>query len=148
MGLARPVPVLVGWALSCMLAAFGVAKLDVETTTGSVLDRADPAWSFYQDSQAAFGGDEILVIALESDAPLDPGILERAVEITEGLEGTPGVRSVDSVTTVPLVTARPDGFLSLDAAFGDGVPDSMGELLGIVVSSPGGSLGSSKPRFW
>ena len=131
MGLARPVPVLVGWALSCMLAAFGVAKLNVETTTGSVLDRADPAWSFYQDSQAAFGGDEILVIALESDTPLDRGILERVVEITEDLEDTPGVRRVDSVTTVPLVTARPDGFLSLDAAFGDGVPDSMGELLGI-----------------
>jgi predicted RND superfamily exporter protein len=123
--------VLAGWALSCLLAAFGVAELDVETTTGSVLDRADPAWSFYQDSQAAFGGDEILVIALESDAPLDRGTLEKVVEITEGLEGTPGVRRVDSVSTVPLVRTRPDGFLSLDAAFGDGVPDSRDELLEI-----------------
>ena len=130
-GLTRPVSVLAGWALCCLLAAFGVAKLDVETTTGSVLDRVDPAWAFYQDSQAAFGGDEILVIALESAAPLDRGILERVVEITERLEGTPGVRRVDSVSTVPLVTARPDGFLSLDAAFGDGVPESRDELLEI-----------------
>jgi len=91
---------------------------------GSVLDRADPAWSFYQDSQAAFGGDEILVIALESDVPMDRGILERVIKITEGLEDAPGVRRVDSVSTVPLVTARPDGFLSLDAAFGDGIPAS------------------------
>ena len=71
------------------------------------------------------------MIALESDAPLDRGLLKRVVEITEGLGDTPGVRRVDSVSTVPLVTARPDGFLSLDAAFGDGVPDSRDELLRI-----------------
>jgi predicted RND superfamily exporter protein len=65
-----------------------------------------------------------LVIALESDTQLDPGILERVVEITEGLEDAPGVRRVDSVSTVPLVRARPDGSLSLDAAFGNGIPDS------------------------
>ncbi len=120
-----------GWLLACLLAAFGVAKLDVETTTGSVLDRTDPAWSFYQDSQTAFGGDEILVIALESEAPLDRGTLEKVIEISEQLEETPGVRRVDSVSTVPLVTARPDGFVSLDAAFGDGVPESRDELLEI-----------------
>jgi predicted RND superfamily exporter protein len=93
------------------------------------LDRIDPAWSFYQDSQAAFGGDEILVIALESDAPLDRGILERVLQITEGLEGTPGVRRVDSVSTVPLVRARPDGSLSLDAPFSDEVLESTDDEL-------------------
>jgi predicted RND superfamily exporter protein len=86
---------------------------------------------FYQDSQADFGGDEILVIALESDIPLGRDVLERISELTEGLEDTPGVRRVDSVTTVPLVTARPDGYLSLDAAFANGIPDSRDEILAI-----------------
>jgi predicted RND superfamily exporter protein len=121
--------VLAGWLIGCLIAAFGIAKLDVETTTGSVLDRADPAWSFYQDSQTAFGGDEILAIALESETPLDRGTLEKVVEISERLEETPGVRRVDSVSTVPLVRARPDGLVSLDAAFADGVPESRDELL-------------------
>lgn len=119
------------WLLGCLLAAFGVARLEVETTTGSVLDRADPAWSFYQDSQTAFGGDEILAIALESDAPLDRGLLEKVAELTEELEDAPGVRRADSVASVPLVRARPDGFVSLDAAFGDGLPESREELLEI-----------------
>lgn len=129
LGLARPRSVLLVWACVGALAAVGVGRLEIETSTDSVLDRGAEAWSFYQESQARFGGDEILTILIEGDEPFDPEILAEVLQLTDTFQGYPGVWRVDSLATVPLVHATPRGDLSLDAALSDGLPQTHGQEL-------------------
>ena len=48
--------------------------------------------------------------------------VQTVYDLTQEMEGLTGVRRVDSLRTVPVIEARPDGSLSLDPALGDGVP--------------------------
>jgi hypothetical protein len=91
-------------------------RLRIETSTDSVLNRSGPEWSFYQRSQALFGGDEIVVVAIEGESSFDPALFEKVRELTDALEGLPGVRRVDSLASVPVVSGRPDGALDLSPA--------------------------------
>ena len=58
-GQRRPKLTLLAWALLGALAIPGVARLQIETSTDSVLDRRGVKWAQYQDSQRRFGGDEM-----------------------------------------------------------------------------------------
>jgi len=124
LSLERPRAVLVAWALLAVLATPGVLRLDVETSTDSVLDRHSGAWRFYQESLERFGGDEILTLLIEGEEPFDPETLREVERLTERFEQVPGVWRVDSLATVPLVSATPDGALSLAAALDAGLPVS------------------------
>jgi hypothetical protein len=110
------------WVLVAGAATVGVLRLQIETSTDSVLDRSGEPWRFYQRSQDRFGGDEILALVIEGKEAFDPAILMKSVELTAALEPLPGVRRVDSLATVPLVQVTPDGAVSLDPALEDGVP--------------------------
>jgi predicted RND superfamily exporter protein len=123
-GLRHPRWTLACWAAAMVAAVPFVLQLSIETSTESVLDRSDPAWAFYERSQEIFGSDEFVAVMLESEQPFDPLVLRRIVDLTKEIERIPDVRRVDSLASVPLVEARPDGSLSLDAALGDGVPSS------------------------
>jgi hypothetical protein len=118
----RPGRVLASWLLLAAVASLGVFRLEVETSTDSVLDRSGEGWRFYQEVQERFGGDEIVVLVIEGREPFDPGMLAEVVRITNALEELPGVRRVDSLATVPLVRATADADISLDAALAGGVP--------------------------
>ncbi len=120
----HPVRTLGVWAVVLVLAGFGVASLEIDTTTDSVLDRTGEEWAYYQSSQSRFGGDEIVVVSLEGDRPFDPEVLAEVGRLTTAFEGLPGVRRVDSLASVPLIRVRGDGTLNLDAALEDGVPES------------------------
>ena len=113
LGLERPRQVLAFWLLLGGVATLGIQRLQIETSTDSVLDRADPARSFYQHSQSLFGGDEIVAVVIEGDQPFDPEVLARVVQLTETLQAAPGVRRVDSLATVPLIHMTPRGDVSL-----------------------------------
>jgi predicted RND superfamily exporter protein len=119
--------VLGTWGLLLLLCLPGLARLRVDTSTDSVLDRSDPAWAFYQESQERFGGDEILVVALQAQAPFDPAALREVSRLTDVFEGLPGVRRVDSLATVPVVYATPDGVLELHPAL-ERAPEEPAEL--------------------
>jgi predicted RND superfamily exporter protein len=120
----RPGRVLGIWAGVLLVAALGVARLEIDTTTESVLDRSSPEWGYYQRSQALFGGDEIVVVSLAGDGPFDPAALREVVRLTDAYRALPGVRRVDSLRSVPLIRVTADAGLNLDAALADGVPDS------------------------
>ena len=122
LGLNHPRAVLLMWVLVAGVATIGVLRLQIETSTDSVLDRSGEAWSFYQSSQDHFGGDEILALVIEGNRTFDPSVLSKSVELTEALEPLAGVRRVDSLATVPLVHVTADGAVSLDAALEGGVP--------------------------
>ncbi len=122
LGLNHPRAVLLIWVLVAGVATIGVLRLQIETSTDSVLDRSGEPWRFYQSSQDHFGGDEILALVIEGKEAFDPAILMKSVELTEALESLAGVRRVDSLATVPLVHVTADGAVSLDAALEDGVP--------------------------
>jgi predicted RND superfamily exporter protein len=118
----HPLPTLGVWAAVLGLAGVGVARLEIDTTTESVLDRSSPEWSYYQHSQELFGGDEIVVVSLAGEEPFDPGVLSEIGRLTDAYERLPGVRRVDSLRSVPMIRVTPDGSLNLDAALADGVP--------------------------
>jgi len=117
---ARPGLVLVVWVALAAAATPGVLRLGFETTPSSFLDTLSPPWAFYQSSLDRFGGDEIVVVALEGEGPWDPAALSDVVRITRRLERLPEVRRVDSLATVPIVRARPDGTLDLAPALPGG----------------------------
>jgi predicted RND superfamily exporter protein len=112
------------WAAILVVAAIGVARLRVDTTTDSVLDRGAEPWSYYQSSQERFGGDEIAVVALTGSAPFDAAVLREVRRLSRAYAQLPGVRRVDSLASVPLIRATPDGTLVLDGAIEAGVPDT------------------------
>ena len=116
LGVRRPVAVLVAWLALAVLAIPGLQRLEVDTSTDSVLDRQHPAWQVYQASQDDFGGDEIIVIALAGDRPHDPAVLTRLAELSDRLEGLEGVRRLDSLATVPVVWVNDAGELELEPA--------------------------------
>ena len=122
LGLKKPGAVLLMWMLVAGVATIGVLRLQIETSTDSVLDRSGEPWRFYQTSQDRFGGDEILALVIEGKEAFDPTILSKLLELTEALEPLAGVRRVDSLATVPLVHVTSDGVVSLDPALEDGVP--------------------------
>jgi len=108
--------VLAAWALLTAVAGVGVARLEFATAPSSFLDRLSPEWAFYQESLARFGGDEVVVVALAADRPWDPAVLADVARLTREFAALPGVRRVDSLSTVPIVRVRPDGVLDLSPA--------------------------------
>jgi len=112
----RPRTILSIWALISALAGLGVADLKVDTGTSTFLNRSDPAWEKYQRSLREFGGDEIVVVALEGARAYDPKILNEILEFSSIFEEIPGVRRVDSIASVPVIFATTDGSLSLEPA--------------------------------
>ena len=120
----NPRIVLAIWATILLLATAGVRQLDVDTSTDGVLDRNGEAWSFYQKSLSLFGGDEIIVAAIPSEIPFDPDALALVERITREISEVAGVRRVDSLSSVPLIDAAPDGALNLDPALASGIPRS------------------------
>ncbi len=120
----RPWTVAGIWLVVLAIGGVGVASLEIDTTTDSVLDRSGAEWAYYQDSQARFGGDEIVVVSLEGATPFDPKALAEVERLTRAYERLDGVRRVDSLASVPMIRSAPDGSLDLTSALERGVPDS------------------------
>ena len=129
--LRRPRRTLLFCALAVGVCALGLVRLRIETTTDSVLNRATPEWALYQRSQDLFGGDEFLTVAIEGDGAWDAAALRRVAALTDALEGLPGVRRVDSLASVPVVSVTPDGDLRLDPAL-SALPADDGALVAAV----------------
>ena len=121
--LRRPRATLAVWGGLTALAALGAARLEIDTTTSSFLDRSGPEWRLYQRSLERHGGDEFLTVAVEGRSPFDPEALREVHELSEALAGLPGVRRVDSLRTLPLATATPDGSLDLEPGLAAGPPE-------------------------
>ncbi len=124
---SRPRIVLLTWLVLLIAATPAVVNVSISTSTDSVLDRSDPAWAFYQASVDRFGGDEVLVVALESERPFDADLLRKLNVLSRRLGQIAGVRRVDSLSTVPLVRVDDQGVLDLSAALESGVPKSAEE---------------------
>lgn len=112
----QPVFVLALWAAVALASTAGVARLRVETSTDSVLNRSNSTWRFYEHSQDLFGEDEVIVVALEADRAFDARMLEDVRFLSREFEKLPNVRRVDSLATVPVIRVDADGDLNLAAA--------------------------------
>jgi len=115
----RPRLVLLAWCALVGTSGLGIVRLEVDNATASFLDRTDPAWQVYQGSLQQFGGDEILVVAIEGETRFDARVLARVRQLSSEFETLPGVGRVDSVSTVPLVWTAPDGSLDFNPAVND-----------------------------
>ena len=118
----HPWGIIAVWLVVMALLVPGLARLQIETSTDSVLDRSHPDWLVYQQAQNVFGSDEVLVVALSGDRPLDPDTLRLVARLTEELEGLEGIRRVDSLSTVPAISLDADGDLDLRPSL-EGGPD-------------------------
>ncbi len=116
------------WIAVSITLASTLLRLDLDTSTSTFLDQSSPAWAVYQHSLDQYGGDEFIVVALEASEPFARETLVEIESLTSAMESLPGVRRVDSLSTVPLIRAGPEGELILDAALEDGVPESAAEL--------------------
>jgi uncharacterized protein len=123
-GVRRPVITLTVWLALIALCAPFVFRLQIETATESFLDRTSADWRRYERSQDLFGGDEIVTILLEDSTPFGWQGLEAVLRVSRQLERIDGIRRVDSLATVPLVWADPNGTLSLDPALTSDMPTS------------------------
>lgn len=110
------------WATLVAVAGLGMLRLEIDTTIGSALNRSDPSWAVYQRSLDRYGGDEFVTVAFEGSEPFDPEALRAVLELTHRFEAIPGIRRVDSLATVPLIRADPQGDLLLEAPLEAGVP--------------------------
>jgi predicted RND superfamily exporter protein len=126
----RPGLVFAIWAVLAGFASLGVAQLTIDTSTDSVLERTGAEWQFYQASQDLFGGDELIVVALETEQPLAPSALTAVRTLTDELLEIEGVRRVDGLASVSLIRATPDGGLDLSAALErrDEIPSTAAEV--------------------
>jgi predicted RND superfamily exporter protein len=100
-----------------------LARLQIDTSTDSVLDRNDAAWQTYQQSQKLFGGDEFLVVAFTGSTPFDPEVLSKVERLSALATNLEGVRRVDSLSTVPVIRLDAAGDLDLRAALEEGPTD-------------------------
>jgi hypothetical protein len=112
----RPGAVIGAWFVVCLLAGAGAAQLEFDPTTESILAQEGSAWRFYRESLDQYGGDEILVVALESERAFDPALLARVAALSSELAQVHGVRRVDSLATVPVIRTDASGDLLLDPA--------------------------------
>ena len=115
-GIQNPRIMLLAWLSVAVVASFGVIRLNIETSTDSVLDRNGPSWSFYQESQRRFGGDEIVTYLIDGEIPFDPLALDKVIERSREFARLDGVWRVDSLATVPLIHSSPNGDLSMEPA--------------------------------
>ena len=120
--LTRPRRTLAIWAGVLALAVVGALGVGIDTSTDSLLDRGDPAYAFHRHSQSLFGGEEVLVVAVEGREPWEAEALAEVARLSQALEGLPQVRRVDSIDTVPLIRVRGGAELVLDAPLAGGVP--------------------------
>ena len=110
------------WGCALLVLSPGVAALRIDTSTGSIVDRADPAYAFHKYSQDLFGGEEVLVVALRSEEPFDRRHLTEVSRLTDVFEQLPDIRRVDSLSSTPLIHVNEAGDLELDAPLDAGVP--------------------------
>jgi len=120
--LRHPRTVLAVWVSVLVLAWGGVRLLRVDTSTDSVLDRTSPSWSFYQESLRRFGGDEVIVVAFESESPFEPAALRRVEEATRAISAVPGIRRVDSLSSVPLIEVDTEGTVRIEPPLSTALP--------------------------
>ena len=127
-GYENPWRVVALWLAITLIASVGALRIKVETSTDSILDRSSDAWTFYQESQRLFGGDEILTLLIEAPERFDPRTLSDVIELTKEFETLKGVQRVDSLASVPLVHPTHEGDVHLESALHEGVPQSAAEV--------------------
>src|SRR5581483_2155472 len=97
-------------AVVAAAAVFGLTRLEVDTAIGSLLPAHDRAVTHWEETQAAFGADPVVVL-LETDtagALLIPDAVKRLVALESTLAGLPNVAVVYGPGTTPK-PKRPDG---------------------------------------
>lgn len=131
--LSSPIATIGVWIAFLVASGLGLTRLEIDTSTTSFLDRGTPAWEIYQRSVALYGGDEVVAVAIASQRSFDREALSAAVRLTRELSLVPGVRRVDSLSSVPLIRRGTDGAVTLDAGLEHGVPSP--EDLGAVTNA-------------
>ncbi len=122
-GVFRPNVMIGLWLVLLVGAATGLSRVRIETSGESILDKANPAWATHQRSIELFGNDEVIVAAVVSQVPYDLASLRLVRDASHALESVPGVRRVDSISTLPIVEVIDSSEVRLDPAL-----DSSGVL--------------------
>lgn len=94
----------------------GVPRLRIDPSLDEMLPADDPARRFYDELLARFGSDDVVLVALVSDALFTPEGLATVERVTKALARAEGVRRVEGLATA--VRMRPlDGDVEIAGYF-------------------------------
>ena len=83
-----------------VLLGFQLTKLQINADILSSLPDDDPAAELYKDIGKEFGGNDMGLIALETDNIFKTAVLEHVKQITDTLRNNPGIATVTSLTDI------------------------------------------------
>jgi len=134
----RPRLVFAVVGLITALFAVGALRIRIDSSAGTLVDRTNPAWAYYEDVRATFGSDETDVVALVADDVFNPQTLAKIDQLTTRLLQTEGVASVDSIATARNLTATPEGEIDRSPVMATPptAPDEIERLRATVRESP------------
>lgn len=102
------------WLAVVLLSVSFLPRLEVETSTESILNRASPEWALYEKSLDAFGGDEFVAFGV----PVDPSNPAAAIgliqSLSRDLKSIESVERVESAATLPWIRATDPGVIEVD----------------------------------
>ena len=99
--------IFVVFTLLTVAALFGASKVGVDNAVDIWFPDDDPALMAYQNFQADFGNDEVVVMGIHDDAGiLSPSGLAKVRRVTQAAESVQGVAKVQSMTNTPTADAK------------------------------------------
>ena len=125
----HPWPVIVAVLLITGGFAVALPSLEVNTDFETYIDHQDPAYAAKEKAEERFGSSDILMIALvEPNGIYHTELLATVEEITQRLEGLPGVDEVRSPLNADLIEATDDSLLVGPVAPDEAAPTTAKEM--------------------
>jgi len=113
--------VLFAVGLSCIVAARGALQVGVDNSLEIWFVEDDPALETYQEFQAEFGSDEVVVLALRAEEGIfDPKSMQALDTLTQIAANTEGIAKAYSIANARGLDETSDGGLDISPLY---VPD-------------------------
>jgi predicted RND superfamily exporter protein len=112
---------LVRWKLSLLVLSIVITavalplslKLDLDQSIESFFALSDPLLKGYQESRAAFGGDEFVLVAYEQEDIATPASLKEIAEFSEKLSDVEGINKSSTQNLASTLTASTSSVLDV-----------------------------------
>jgi len=89
-----------------VLFALQVPDLTIDNAVDDMLPADHPARELYDEVDETFGGNDLVIVALESHEIFSESTLRQVLELTRAFEGVPGVDEVTSLATTNRMEGR------------------------------------------
>ena len=116
------VPVIVVFAALTVFFAFWIRNISVNSDVVSYLPREDSAVRLFNHLGDAFGQNDLILVAVETDNVFTPASLKDIDRLTSAFRGIDGISSVLSLADMMDIRKAPDGCIEIGRLFEPGSP--------------------------